>query len=131
MQAQARGMGIGVGTTGVCDKIHSLCVSLGHETQQQKLQSSPRIGVFKAYVRTCFLIRRSVFSDTDRVHGIGIGTKYRTPEINTSEIIVDLFGGFLQLIFSGVFQRIFICKYIPNYCHFPSAVLHSRIVVVE
>ena len=43
-------------------KQHLLYVSLGHTTQQQKLQSSPRLGVFKADFPTGLLIRRSVFS---------------------------------------------------------------------
>ena len=45
-------------------KKHPLHVSLGHATQQQKLHSSPRFGVFKTYFLTGFLIRRSVFSQT-------------------------------------------------------------------
>ena len=45
-------------------KKHSSYVSLGHATQQQKLQSSPRFGVFKADFPTGLLIRRSVFSQT-------------------------------------------------------------------
>ena len=44
--------------------IYSLSVSLGHATQQQKLQSSPRFGVFKADFPTRFLIQRSVFLQT-------------------------------------------------------------------
>ena len=44
---------------------HSFYLSLGHATQQQKLQSGPRFGVLKAYVPTCLLIRRYVFFFTD------------------------------------------------------------------
>ena len=49
---------------GVCEK-HSFCVSLGPATQQQKLQSSPRLSALKADCPTCLLIWRSGFSDTD------------------------------------------------------------------
>ena len=45
----------------------SYSASLGHATQQQKLQSSPRFGVFKADFPTCLRIRRSVvFTDTGK-----------------------------------------------------------------
>ena len=40
---------------------HSFHVSPGNKIQQQKLQSSPRFGAFKADFPTCLLIRRSVF----------------------------------------------------------------------
>ena len=39
----------------------SFSLSLGHATQQQKLQSSPRFGVLKADCPTSLLTRRSVF----------------------------------------------------------------------
>ena len=46
-----------------------------------------------------------------------IGTKYCTPEINTSEIIVD---------FSGMIQRNFICQlYFRTDCHLSSGLLQE------
>ena len=47
--------------TGVCEKTHSFYSSLGHATQQQKLQSGPRFGAFEAEFPTSLLILRSVF----------------------------------------------------------------------
>ena len=52
--------------TGVCEQNSSFSVSLGHATQQQKLQSSHRFDAFKADFSTCLLIQRSVFSQTGR-----------------------------------------------------------------
>ena len=39
--------------TGVCERKHSFHMSLGLAVQRQKLQSSPRFGVFRADVATC------------------------------------------------------------------------------
>ena len=51
-----------LGIMPVSVKKHFFYLSLSHATQQQKLQSSPRFGVFKADYPTRFLlIRRSVF----------------------------------------------------------------------
>ena len=50
-------------------------------------------------------------------------TKYCTPEIDTSEIIVD-FQGVFQWIVSGMFQHNFTLQlYAPKNCHFPSGFL--------
>ena len=50
-----------VGLPASVEKNNSFYLSLGHATQQQKLQSSPRSGVLKADFPTCLLIRRSAF----------------------------------------------------------------------
>ena len=73
-------------------KKHSFYVSLGHATQQQKLQSSPRFGVFKADFPTGLLIRSSEFcSQTPVRQPILIksdphrfGTRGRAPGVNGS-----------------------------------------------
>ena len=55
-------------------KKHSFYVSLGHATQQQKLQSSPRFGAFKADFPTGLLVRMSFFSQTPVWHQSQIGS---------------------------------------------------------
>ena len=49
-----------------------------------------------------------------------LGSRYRTPEMNPSEIIVDFSGAF-QWMCSWHFQHHFTCRrYFPKGCHFPS-----------
>ena len=62
-------LGAGVSSLPVSEKNNSLlfCVSLGHATQQQKLQSCPRFGAFKAHFLTSLLVRRGVFVQTPAV----------------------------------------------------------------
>ena len=48
---------------------NTICVILGHATQRQKLQASPRFDAIRAGCPTCRLIRRRVFfTDTGIIH---------------------------------------------------------------
>ena len=62
-----------------------LYVSLGHAIQQQKLQSSRRISVFKAKIPMCTIFRRSVFSQT----AVALAVYHTTPRHGMSCHIVS------------------------------------------
>ena len=108
--------------TGVCEQTHSFHLSLGHATQQQKLQSSHRFGVFEAYISNQSSYPEDYFFRTPvttclKSYALGSLHAEISPRLHAHVRVSTPLGSIYIYIYMYIYVCMYVCMYVCIYIY--------------